>query len=189
MHNISWEMNKYLESERIKLRALEPEDLQKLYEWENDDSAWEVGGSLLPYSRFVLRNYIEHSGESIYETGQLRLIIERIEDGMTLGTIDLYAFEAEHMKAGVGILIDSKIRNQGYGLEAIELLKKYAFQVLHLHQLYAKVSVYNIQSQRLFEVSGFEKTALLKDWIQTQSGYSDVFLFQMINKDRSIKDL
>ena len=35
-----------LENERVCLRALEPEDLELLYRWENDSELWEVGNTL-----------------------------------------------------------------------------------------------------------------------------------------------
>ena len=31
----------YLENKKIKLRALEPEDLDFLYKWENDTKFWK----------------------------------------------------------------------------------------------------------------------------------------------------
>ena len=45
----------------IHLRALEPEDLDFLYEMENDESLWEVGNTNVPYSRQVLLDYITTS--------------------------------------------------------------------------------------------------------------------------------
>ena len=46
----------FLESENICLRAPEPEDLELLYEWENDSSLWIAGNTRAPYSKFQLRN-------------------------------------------------------------------------------------------------------------------------------------
>ena len=43
----------------IRLRALEPEDLECLYKWENDMDLWEVSDTLTPFSLFTLKKYIE----------------------------------------------------------------------------------------------------------------------------------
>ena len=48
----------FLESENLLLRALEPEDLDILYEWENDPELWKYGSTLTPYSKFALRDYL-----------------------------------------------------------------------------------------------------------------------------------
>ena len=76
--------------EEIRLRALEPEDLEVLYRWENNSALWEVGDTLAPFSRYVLRHYIAESGRSLYEVHQLRLMIEQEETGKAIGIVDLF---------------------------------------------------------------------------------------------------
>lgn len=49
----------FLTNERIYLRAVEPEDLDIMYEMENDPSMWDISSFTVPYSRFVLKQYIE----------------------------------------------------------------------------------------------------------------------------------
>ena len=57
----------------IMLRALEPEDLELLYEWENNEIYWTLSNTVAPFSKFILKRYLENSHKNIYETGQLRL--------------------------------------------------------------------------------------------------------------------
>lgn len=66
----------FLESNRITLRALEPEDLDILYKWENDSRLWQNGSTLTPYSKFALRDYLENSLQDIFQSRQLRLMVE-----------------------------------------------------------------------------------------------------------------
>ena len=54
-----------LENDGIRLRAIEPEDLELLYRWENDETNWKQGNTLVPYSRYILKKYIAGSGKSI----------------------------------------------------------------------------------------------------------------------------
>ncbi|HCC72029.1 MAG TPA: GNAT family N-acetyltransferase, partial [Bacteroidales bacterium] len=82
--------------DKIKLRAPEPEDLVILYNWENDPSIWQVSNTLSPFSKYTLRKYIENSHKSIFETGQLRFMIEIIQLEKTIGTIDLFDFDPFH---------------------------------------------------------------------------------------------
>ena len=49
----------------VKLRALEPEDLEILYTIENNQSEWNVGATNVPYSRYVLRDYIANTASGI----------------------------------------------------------------------------------------------------------------------------
>lgn len=45
----------------VALRALEPEDIDFLYQLENDPSLWEVSETQSPFSRKVLTAYIENA--------------------------------------------------------------------------------------------------------------------------------
>ena len=94
-----------LTGKTISLRALEPEDLELLYRWENDPSVWLLSGTLAPFSRYVLKQYLENAGKDIYELKQLRLIIQSNETDRALGAVDLFEFDPYHRRAGTGILI------------------------------------------------------------------------------------
>ena len=74
-----------LQSELIKLRAMEPEDIEILYRWENDTDIWKVSNTIAPFSKYVLRQFIENQSRDIYETRQLRLIIESRTSGTPVG--------------------------------------------------------------------------------------------------------
>lgn len=167
-----------LMNDRIRLRALEPEDLTLLYRWENDACLWEEGSTLAPFSRYILREYIAHSGRDIYESHQLRLMVENREAGVGIGLIDLFDFDPHANRAACGILIDTAYRGQGFSTEAIRLLMEYAYTFLKIHQLYAHVPVHNKPSLLTFAHCGFVECGRLKDWIQTSKGYSDVYIMQ-----------
>ncbi|RZJ63737.1 MAG: N-acetyltransferase, partial [Flavobacterium sp.] len=64
-----------LQGDAIYLRALEPEDLDFIYAIENDEAVWEVSNTQTPYSRFLIRQYLENAHQDIYEAKQLRLAI------------------------------------------------------------------------------------------------------------------
>ena len=54
-----------LQSELIKLRAMEPEDIEILYRWENDTDIWKVSNTIAPFSKYVLRQFIENQSRDI----------------------------------------------------------------------------------------------------------------------------
>ena len=82
----------YLTNERIYLRAVEPEDMDIMYEMENDPSMWDISNFTVPYSRYVLRQYIEGSQCDVFADKQLRLMIVSKSDHDILGTIDITDF-------------------------------------------------------------------------------------------------
>lgn len=169
--------------EKIRLRALEPEDLELLYEWENNNTYWSISNTVSPFSKYTLKRYIENSHKNIYETAQLRLMIDHIEDKITIGTIDIFEFDPFHRRAGIGILIaDESYRRKGYASMSLTCLIKYCFNTLQLHQLFCNILANNHASIDLFKKQGFVLIGIKKDWIQTENGYMDVLMFQLINE-------
>ena len=64
-----------LKGKTVYLRALEPEDLEFIYTIENDESIWEVSNTQTPYSKFLIKQYLQNAHQDIYEAKQLRLAI------------------------------------------------------------------------------------------------------------------
>ncbi|KAB1156510.1 GNAT family N-acetyltransferase [Flavobacterium luteum] len=171
-----------LRGQNIYLRALEPDDLEFVYSIENDESIWEVSNTQTPYSRFLIRQYLENAHQDIYEAKQLRLAICKNQDFSAIGLIDLFDFDPKNNRAGVGILIkDSKNRNSGIGSEALDLLIHYAFSKLNVHQLYANIDIENEVSLTLFTNFGFQNIGIKKQWNLVNGQYKDEALFQLIN--------
>jgi diamine N-acetyltransferase len=174
---------KTLKGNNIYIRALEPNDLEFLYAIENDQSIWEVSNTHTPYSRFLVKQYLENAHQDIYEAKQLRLAICQDQDFPAVGLIDLFDFDPKNNRAGVGIVIQNQEdRNQNIGSEALDLLIQYAFYNLNLHQLYANIGEENVASIALFTKFGFQKIGVKKDWTLVSGVYKDEILFQLINK-------
>jgi diamine N-acetyltransferase len=171
-----------LKGKNIFLRALEPEDLEFIHTIENDELLWELSNTIVPYSKFLIKQYIEHSHKDIFEVKQLRLVISNYNN-KPLGMIDLFDFDFKNGRAGVGILVkESTDRQLGYGSEALQLLVNYSFTHLGLHQLYCNISEENEASIKLFTSQGFQKIGLKKDWNYINGGFKNEYLFQLLNK-------
>ena len=167
-----------IEATICRLRALEPEDLELMYGWENDMQIWRVSGTVAPFSRHVLSRLIEEQQFDIYATRQMRLVIEH--DGQAVGAVDLFEFDPHNRRAGVGIIVDSQHRVQGLGYDALKALEQYARQTLHLHQLWCSVTVDNEASLKLFRKAGYVECGLRREWILTSDGALDEILMQKI---------
>jgi diamine N-acetyltransferase len=170
----------HLKGANSNLRALEPEDLKFLYDIENNDSFWEVSHTQTPFSKYILKQYIENAHLDIFEAKQLRLLIEEKSTKKQIGMIDLFDFNPQHKRAGVGILIHPHFQQNGFASEALSLLIKYAFTHLNLHQLYANITADNTKSIALFTKYQFEKIGVKKEWILSEGKFKDEILFQLI---------
>lgn len=163
----------------IRLRALEPEDLELLYRIENDRELWECGTTNVPYSRHVLNQYILSAQNNIFADGQVRLMVEN-KVGEVVGVADLVNFSPRHQRAEVGLVVLPDYRRKGYAAAILHRLMDHSRRILHLHQLYVCVSVDNAPSVALFQKAGFSITARLTDWLRTGDGYADAFWMQRV---------
>jgi diamine N-acetyltransferase len=172
-----------LKGDNIYIRALEPNDLEFIYAIENEQTIWEVSNTQTPYSRFLVKQYLENAHQDIYEAKQLRLAICQDKDFPALGLIDLFDFDPKNNRAGVGIVIQGNDnRNQNIGSEALDLLIQYAFYHLNLHQLHANIGTENVASIALFTKFGFKCIGIKKDWNLVNCIYKDEAVFQLINQ-------
>ena len=178
-----------LTGDQILLRAIEPTDIDVLYSWENNTDHWRVSNTQTPFSKHVLRQYLETAQLDIYSTKQLRLMIdeipgkENLKHDKPIGCIDLFDFDPNHLRAGVGILIAQHAdRRKGYASEALTLLINYCFEFLNLKQLYCHITVENEPSILLFKKHGFEITGVKKYWIKEGNSFKDELLLQLIRK-------
>ena len=168
----------------IRLRALEPEDLELMYRIENDARFWRHGTTTVPYSRYALREYLANSHNDIFADGQVRLVIERVTDieGRTeataIGFADLVNFDAIHLRAEIGLLILPEYQGQHCGRATLQHLCDYARQ-LHLHQIYAIIATTNEPAMQLFAHSAFEASTPLHDWLRTDEGFADAVVWQL----------
>lgn len=163
----------------VTLRALEPEDLDSLYGIENDPECWDVGVTNVPYSRYLLHDYIAGTVGDIYTDKQLRLMIEN-EEKTVVGIVDLMNFDPRHLRAELGLVIQRVHRHQGYAHSVISTICRYAKEVLHLHQLYVIIPADNLSTLSIFQHAGFHQTAELNDWLFDGTGYHPAIMLQRI---------
>ncbi len=177
----NWNLD--LQGKNIKLRLLEPTDLEWLMQVENDESMWHLSNTHEPYTAQQLADYIANAKVEIFEALQMRWVVSF--QNQNVGLIDLFDLDRHHKRAGVGILITKAFQNQKLGSEALQLLVEHAFQFLKLHQLYANINTDNLPSLKLFQNAGFEINGTKKDWNIYDTKTIDEHFLQLINPNEN----
>ena len=172
-----------LKGQNIYLRTIEPSDAALMLNWENNPENWAVSNTLVPFSEHLILQYV-NSAQDIFETKQLRFIICLQENDTPIGTIDLFEYDPLHRRAGVGVLIEKiSERNKGFANDAVQLIIKYGFKRLDLHQLFCNIFETNEHSIKLFEKNGFVQTGAKKDWVRIDGNWETELFYQLINKE------
>lgn len=163
----------------INLRALEPTDLDFLFTTENNEQFWNISSTQLPFSKYILQQYIKNAHQDIYEAKQYRFVICNAEN-TPIGMIDLFDFNPQHKRVGIGLLILPEHQKNGYASEALEMVIDYAFSYLDVHQIYANITSNNLKSIALFEKNNFKQVGIKKDWLYSNATFKDEILYQLI---------
>ena len=173
-----------MKNDKVLLRAVEPSDIDFIFQLENNTSVWHVSNTITPYSRYTIEQYVLNSDQDIFTLKQLRLIIESADVVISnrIGTIDIFDFDPLHKRAGIGIIIIEEEQRKGYALEALKLVVEYCFKTLGLHQIYCNISAENQGSILLFEKMGFINCGVKKEWTFINNSWQDELIFQLINK-------
>ena len=87
--------------EGIKLRALEPEDIDVLYSIENNKELWKYSNRNEPYSKYTLKKYIEIQNQEISESKQKRFVLSN-NDKIVFGFIDFFT-NSKASEFGIGL--------------------------------------------------------------------------------------
>jgi diamine N-acetyltransferase len=171
-----------IRNDKIILRALEPADADLLYQWENQMELWAVSNTLTPFSRHQIITYINQISLDIYQTKQLRLMIDvpKGNHQESIGMIDLFDFDPYHSRGGIGVMIYKPERGKGHAREAVALFTDYAFSHLGLHQVFCDISEDNEASINLFESLDFQMVGRKRGWLKTATGFKDELMYQKI---------
>ena len=176
--------HKFLEDDILLLRAVNAEDAETMWDVENDSSQWIENSMSAPISRTVLTDYALSYKADPFHDGQLRLIVEHKADKTIAGIVDLYEISAIHRRAFIGIYILPAFRNRGLATRALDLLENYAFSLLNLDKLGAKIVINNKESIKLFRKQNFSQCGCIPGWIRTGNEEKDLLLFSKNLKNK-----
>lgn len=126
---------------KVKLRAIEREDLPLLHKWANDPEIWNMlGGWHFPSNMDFMDKWFSGLGSN---PSKQNFAIDTEEHGL-IGTVNLVDIDWKNNNAFTGLQLgDKDIRGKGYGVDTFMAIQRYAFEELHLQRLDGTVIEYN----------------------------------------------
>jgi RimJ/RimL family protein N-acetyltransferase len=155
-----------IETDRLRLRAPQPEDLAPLHAIQSreDVARWLYWGprSLEDVSRSLDRQI----GQD--RTRELALVAVRLDTGEVIGHLTLTLGPAEHRQAEIGFMFHPDHHGNGYATEASRALLALAFTTYDLHRVYGRLETRNTASARVLEKLGMRREAHLieNEWVK-----------------------
>ena len=172
-----------LQGEKVRLRAIEREDIPLWWAFNNDLEVELAGGGGPPYPQSMARLQAEYESDAARggRDGP-RFAIEA--DGRMIGQCALYSMEPIAHTALIGITIgDKNYWGQGYGRDAIRVLVDYGFRVLNLHRIWLDVHGRNERARRAYRACGFVEEGRLRGHVWSNGQHDDLIYMGLLRSE------
>jgi RimJ/RimL family protein N-acetyltransferase len=172
-----------LEGNTVRLRKLEPNDLERVLRWINDSEVTQFLAARYPMSRAAEERWLERMTSQPPEDG-LALAIEVRADVRHIGTIGLSAPSREHRRSTLGIMIgDKECWSRGYGTDAVLTLLRHAFEFMNLHRIDLRVWSENERAIACYRRCGFALEGRLRQDLYQSGRYHDVLVMSVLQPE------
>lgn len=167
---------------RIRLRAIELEDLPLMVRWRNDPEIYQHFCEQEPLSLVMQQRWFE---TFLQRTDEKLWIVETIEDSEPIGTVGLVHIDWRNRKAEWGRLLiyPEKYRHGGCGSEIESLILRYVFDHMNLNRLYCEVFADNEKVVTLHKRFGFKEEGRFRQHIFKNGQYRDVVYLALLREE------
>ncbi|NUR83058.1 MAG: GNAT family N-acetyltransferase [Nonomuraea sp.] len=174
--------------ERVRLRAIEPEDWEAFLSFEEDSVAVRNGETLHPpRSAAAARKWATELAEQESDLDRIRLVIATADGGLPVGMINTHEVERTNGTFCYGIAIGTPHHRKGYAREAITLLLRYMFFERRFQKAEAWVYSSNEPSLALHRRLGFVEEGRRRRSRYAAGRFDDEFLFGMTVEEYSAR--
>jgi RimJ/RimL family protein N-acetyltransferase len=157
-----------LETERLTLRELSPEDAPAMQAWRNSPTQWRyqaIEPAEFSNSAERIANYLKYRGD-----GERRRIYDYVarlkSDGSVIGGVSLGRSHPAIASLGVGVA--ASCAGRGYGSELARAMLAFGFGDLRLNRIEADVALENQPCIRVLEKIGMQREGVSRDCIFAQ---------------------
>lgn len=160
----------------LRLRPLEPGDLERSRAWVNDQETAQGLLRILPVSPLSQQAWYEQISRD-----PARMVWAAEEKQAHIGNCGLYHIDLIHRRAEAWFLIgESSRRGRGLGREMADLVLTYAFGGLGLNKVYLQVGAENRKACQTYEAVGFVSEGTLRQEYFIAGRFRDVLRMALL---------
>jgi len=173
-----------LEGELVRLRALEPGDLERCYRWMNDPEVTRfIETGRYPLSMAYEREWLEGATRNRSGFFNVLLAIET-KDGVHIGNAGLHGSSEEHRRAHLGIMIGEKeYWSKGYGADTVRTLLRFAFEQMNLNRVELGTFDFNERAQACYRKCGFVEEGRRREDRYIDGEYHDLLMMGILRRE------
>ena len=183
----TYRKRKIIPGETLKLVKTKLDQGQELFQLINTSSVLDY--LTIEIDEFIdfidYLRFIEHQWQLNHDFTYTIMLF----DNTILGQISLYNVSFTHYRAEVGIWLGQPYHSKGYGLQALKILRNFAFNEFLMNRLQAHMFTHNPASQKLFERANFQKEGILRQFVKKKDEFIDVYSYSCLKSDIIQKEM
>lgn len=171
-----------LQTNRLKLRAVELADANALFEYRSDRKINEFQG-FIPTTEKEVLEFINKVNPKMNEVGtwfQFAMLLK--EKNTIVGDVGIHFLEVDQ-QVEFGITLNKKHQGKGYATEALNCIFNYLFDVLNKHRIIASVDPRNTNSTQLLERLNMRKEAHFVKSLYMNGEWVDDVIYALLQSD------
>jgi len=169
---------------RIRLRAVERDDLPLFVQWLNDPEVTAGLMIIMPLSREEEQHWFDKIMAHPPAERPLAIEIKDADTWRLVGNCEFHDISPVNHSATVGIFIgDKSIWDSGYGTEAMQVMLKFGFESLNLNRIALMVYDTNPRAQHVYEKVGFVHEGRLRQARFKNGQYGDELLMSVLRSE------
>ncbi|PWW65469.1 GNAT family N-acetyltransferase [Actinokineospora spheciospongiae] len=171
-----------LVGDRVRLRAMEPEDAEPLWRWNNDPEVMRWMVDIHPTTLHDTRTRMAEWPRNSH--ARLTLGIETRADTRLVGAIALSGAEPEHGRGTIDLYLGERDTwGSGYATEALRLICAYGFDEMRLHSIDLSVVDENAAARRVYAKVGFQEIGRARHAFRRAGHWHDMVLMDLLEPD------
>jgi RimJ/RimL family protein N-acetyltransferase len=172
-----------LEGRLVRLRAVEPEDAERAYEWINDYDVYRNLMARYPFSMEAERQWTQEAASKQNSFEECRFAITT-KDGTHIGFTGLHRGNPENRHVELGIMIgDKSFWSSGYGTDTVRTLLRFAFEQMNLNKVSLGVFEFNERAIACYRKCGFVEEGRLREEYYQDGRYWDVIRMSILRRE------
>ncbi len=170
--------------DRIRLRALERDDLPLFVKWLNDPEVTKGLMHYLPFSGEDEEEWFNGMRKKPLEERPLVIEIPKEDGWEPIGNCGIFNINWRIQKADFGIVIGAKQHwDKGYGTEALRVIIQHGFNTLNLNKISLTVYENNPRAIRAYEKAGLVTEGRLRQDHYHNGKYFDVLIMSILRSE------
>ncbi|HEU5089955.1 MAG TPA: GNAT family N-acetyltransferase [Roseiflexaceae bacterium] len=171
-----------LETERLILRAVEPDDADALFRMMSDPRVMRYYGRPPLTSIDEVHARITGIRTAFEQREGIRWAITSRADGAVLGHAGFWRLIKEHFRAEIGYQLAAEYWGRGIAPEAVGAALRYGFAGMGLHSVEAQIAPANVASRRVLEKLGFAQEGYLREcfYLAAEDRFEDTAVFSLL---------